>query len=107
MFTRKIRDENDARHCLSEAASSGLPKARWAKHHGIDARSLHAWHLILNRRNTPQSRFVEIVPQTEIAASSRTPPAGLRVHCGEIVIEVPDAFDDDVLVRVLRAVAAC
>jgi hypothetical protein len=63
MLRRKIRDANDARACLDAAAHSGLPRAQWAQKHGIDARSLNAWGLILNRTAaTPSSlRLVELV----------------------------------------------
>jgi hypothetical protein len=49
MSQRKIRTADDARACLAAAQASGLPRAAWARAHGIDARSLNAWRLNLAR----------------------------------------------------------
>ncbi|MFT7520038.1 MAG: hypothetical protein ACI9MC_002182, partial [Kiritimatiellia bacterium] len=42
MAGRKIRDEQEARRCLTAAAQSSQKRADWAREHGIDARSLNA-----------------------------------------------------------------
>ncbi len=100
---RKIRDEADARACLDDAASSGLRRAQWARVHGVDARSLNAWRVNLRRRDATPSvlQFVELVA-TE-GGDVRT----LRVRRNALEVEVPEDFDDDHLLRVLRVLAAC
>jgi hypothetical protein len=101
MAGRKIRDAHEARACLDAAESSGVPRADWAREHGIDGRSLHAWHMNLGRRATPL-RLVELVPSA--------PPVhapSVRVRCGPFLVEVGADFDDRTLIRVLAAVAAC
>lgn len=105
MERRKIRNENDAKTCLAEAAQSGLECTAWARAHGIDARSLNAWRLALARRDsagTPAPiRFIELVaPRAE-------PAAVYPVHVGRFEVRVPAHFDEACLVRLLRAVASC
>lgn len=109
MLIRKIHNETDARNCLSQAAVSGLPRARWAQMHGIDGRSLHAWHLKLTRNERVAGDFLELIPTLADPRPTvtRPSPSILRVRRGDVVVEVPEDFDDEQLVRVLRAVAAC
>ena len=109
MLIRKIDNENDARSCLAQAAASGLPRARWAQMHGIDARSLHAWHLNLNRHRRVTADFLELIstPADRHPTATAPSPSVLRVRRGDVVVEVPEDFDDEQLVRVLRAFAAC
>jgi|SRR5690554_639577 len=106
MAGRKVRNERDARECLEAVAASGMKRADWAHRNGIDARSLNAWRLNLERREREPStalRVVELVP-TAPRPSSATP---LRVRCGPFVVEVADDFDDDALARLLTVVASC
>jgi hypothetical protein len=51
---------------------------------------------------TPRSmpRLVELVPQA-------TPSVIVTVRCGPFTVEVDQAFDDQLLARVLAVVAAC
>jgi hypothetical protein len=115
---RKIEDELDARRCLLAASREGLSAGEWARAHGIDGRSLHAWQMNLERRGptaSPRRRksrtstatraLVELVP----AASSVTIAGG-----GRYVLEVAGArveFGDDASVatlrRVLEALRSC
>jgi transposase-like protein len=106
---RKVRDESEARRFLEAVARSGLERAAWARQHGINARSLNAWRLVLARKDRADQRspleFLELVPTP---GADRSPgPLALRV--GEMCIDVPADFDDDHLHRVLRVVlaAAC
>ena len=63
MPRRKIRDVADAHACLNAAAASGLPRAVWARANGIDARSLNAWRITLDRTKRPRSELaVELGP---------------------------------------------
>ena len=104
---RKIRDEADARACLDAVASSGLARAEWARAHEIDARSLNAWRLNLGRKEAAchPVDFLELVPRPVAATRSEGHP--LRVRRDDLVVEVPEDFDADHLLRVLRVVAAC
>ena len=96
---RKVRNDEDARKCLEAAAASGLPRADWARRNGVDARSLNAWRVNLERER-PRPRLVELVP---------TRPAAARytVRYGEFEVEVDERFEADVLRRLLEVVASC
>lgn len=104
---RKILDEADARACLDAALASSLSRAEWARAHGIDARSLNAWRLNLDRKTAvPRPlEFVELV-STGVTPARRE-AVSLRVYRDDLVVEVPVGFDEDHLLRVLRVVAAC
>lgn len=112
MAGRKLRDEEEAVACLQAAEGSGLGDAAWARQHGIDGRSLHAWRLNLERRgdSAPSAtplRVVELVPGPSMSSATSSGPRSLRVRCGPFVIEVDPSFDAEVLARVLDMVAAC
>lgn len=49
---RKIKDEREAARCLRAAERRGLSAGDWARAHGVDGRSLHAWEMNLARRGT-------------------------------------------------------
>lgn len=102
MAGRKIRDERDARECLDAVEQSGMERAVWARANGVDARSLNAWRLNIDRPRPEIDalRIVELVPQS-------TRAAWFRVACGPFVVEVPTDFDDNALARLLGVVAAC
>jgi hypothetical protein len=115
---RKIEDELEARRCLLAASRGRLSAGEWARAHGIDGRSLHAWQMNLERRGTmaPRRRrkartamatraLVELVPAT---------PSVTITGRGRYVLEVAGArveFDDDASVatlrRVLEALRSC
>jgi hypothetical protein len=103
---RKVRDELEARRFLDAVARSGLERATWAHQHGIDARSLNAWRLVLARKEREDEaplRLVELVPP-----SRPTPRADpIRVVLDDLVIEVSADMDEAALIRVLRAARAC
>ena len=106
---RNIADETDAHACLKAAARSGLPRAEWARAHGVDARSLNAWRLNLERRSgeaaePPELRLVELVSEVAPRQSARS---GVRLVVGELVVEVDRGFDAGTLGRVLDLVAPC
>ena len=109
MPRRKIRDEQDARNCLAAATASGLPRAQWARDHGIDGRSLNGWRVALGRRDARVEKsvtFTELVPTAPVSAKPIA-VSWLRVCAGDCVVEVPTDFDDDHLRRVLKAALAC
>lgn len=107
MEARKIRDAGDARRCLAAVEASGRPRAVWAREHGVDARSLNAWRLAVERpvrRSAP--RLVELVAAPPPPPPS-APSAGYRVRCGAFEVETARDFDDATLGRLLRLVASC
>ncbi len=106
MSRRKLRDADEARRCLDEAATSGLSRPEWARANGIDARSLNAWRMNLERaqhRDGQAPRLVELVTVEPVTVE----PVRYVVHCGELAVEVDHRFDDDVLRRLLGVVASC
>lgn len=105
MVRRKVRDAQEARVCLREAAASGCSRAEWAREHGVDARSLNAWRLNLERGAGAATapRLVELVPVDQ----SPRPEARYTVRIGEVAVEVDGGFDDDVLRRLISVVASC
>jgi hypothetical protein len=104
MLRRKIEDAAEARACLAAAKASRQKRADWARAHGIDARSLNAWRLNLERAavQPTELRLVELVPTRAHHARAR-----YSVRVADMVIEVDDAFDDDVLRRLISVVASC
>lgn len=108
MTVRKIRDEHDAHACLEAASSSGLSRRDWARAHGVDGRSLHAWYLKLSLSRGEiemgtSARLVELVPNAVPRASNR----GFVVRKGDFEIEFGSDFDEEALGRVLRVAGAC
>ena len=107
MSRRKLRDADEARRCLDEAAASGLTRPEWARANEIDGGSLNAWHLNLERaqrRNgQPVPRLVELV----LAEPVLEEPVRYVVRYGELAVEVDHRFDDDVLRRLLGVMASC
>ncbi len=102
---RKITDARDARACLKAAKSAGMARGEWARAHGIDGRSLHAWELNLSRGGEvaeASPRLVELVP----ALASRS-AARYLVRVGEYAVEFGDDFDEATLVRLVRALGTC
>lgn len=109
MPRRKIRDEQDARNCLTAASQSGLARAQWARTQGIDARSLNGWRVALERRDAKARSgltFAEMVPPSPLAMRPVVAPP-LRICVGHCVVEVPVDFNDDHLRRVLGGVSTC
>jgi hypothetical protein len=100
---RKVRDAEEAAALLDAAEASGMTRAAWARRHGIDARSLNAWRLNLGRPE-PAAGPVRLVELVGPAVASGAP---LVVRCGPFSVEVSEGADDDVLQRVLRAMASC
>jgi hypothetical protein len=105
---RKIKDEFEARACLTKVAASGRPLAVWARGHGIDGRSLNSWKTNMERRGTrrrppapsTKPRFVEIVARTEALAR-------YVVIVGDVRVEVDDSFRAETLSRLVAALRAC
>lgn len=105
---RKIENERDARACLKAAKAAGLSAGAWARQHGVDGRSLNAWRINLSRggtkpiRTSSTPRLIELVPASPARVEARYV---VRVAGAEI--EVTDAFHQETLVRLVRALRSC
>jgi hypothetical protein len=103
---RKIEDARDARACAKAARAAGLSLGAWARRHGVDGRSLHAWSVNLARSRptavVAKPKLIELVP-----ASVPQAPARYVVRVGDAAIEVGDDFCDETLGRVVRVLRAC
>lgn len=109
---RKIKDERDAVRCLRAAERKGMSAGAWARAHGIDGRSLHAWKTNIARRGTtvpPPVRRRKALPKAsrarhalvELVPASTVPGAGrYALVLGSARVE----FGDDVSVTTLRRV---
>ena len=108
---RRIANERDARSCLEAVASSGLNRREWAHAHGVDARSLNAWRVNLERRAAASVasplRLVELVAREDPAATPRSLASGVGIEVGGLVIQLDRGFDSEVLLEVLDLVAPC
>ena len=107
MLRRKIRNGRDARACLDAVAESGLTRVAWAHANGVDARSLQAWRLTLERRASRVAPSPTTLRLVELVATEPRPPAAYVVRCGSMAVEVDERFDDDVLRRLLAVVGSC
>lgn len=107
---RKIEDARDARVCAKAARAAGLSLGAWARRHGVDGRSLHAWSVNLERgRGRGRSTALVAKPQLiELVPTARPHiPARYVVQVGDAAIEVGDDFHDETLARVVRVLRAC
>jgi len=116
---RKIEDEREAVRCLRAAERTGLSAGEWARAHGVDGRSLHAWQMNIARRGTmvPVRRrkkapkasstthaLVELVPA---AAPAVSVPGRYAVVVGGARLEFGDDASVATLRRVLEALRSC
>ena len=105
---RKVPNAETARTWLDAAQRSGLTRAQWCAEAGVDARSLQCWRIALARRAArPVSQFVELVPRSGGVSAPGSGPPALRVHVGDVIIEVISGFHAESLAEVLRVVRAC
>ena len=116
---RKIEDEREAVRCLRAAERRGLSAGDWARAHGVDGRSLHAWQMNLARRGS-SAPAVRRKPKAKMKRSARAlvelVPTVARIGpgLGRYALVVGGArveFGDDVSVatlqRVLEALRSC
>jgi hypothetical protein len=104
MAGRKIKNESDARACLGAATTSGLDRVAWSRAHGVDARSLNAWRVALERRasSAREPKLIELVPST-----ARRTVAKYILDLGVARLEFDDDWSMDTLQRVVQALRAC
>ncbi len=117
---RKIEDEREAVRCLRAAERKGLSAGDWARAHGVDGRSLHAWQMNLarrgmtwpaKRRKSPPSKrrsathaLAELVPApTPVAQQS----GRYALVVGGARVEFGDDASLATLRRVLEALRPC
>ncbi len=116
---RKIRDEKEARRCVTAARASGN-LGLWARAHGYDGRSLHAWAMNLARRVGAKAqpprrprlseRNIEASSPALVELVSAPSPAlagRVVVQLGDVRIEVGPDFDSATLRRLLEVLRAC
>lgn len=106
---RKIWGERDARACVKAAKAAGLSLGAWARAHGVDGRSLHAWSVNLGLgvpSSSAKPKLIELVP-TPVPVPMPHAAARYVVHIGDAAIEVGDDFTDETLARIVRALRAC
>ena len=100
MQRRKIKNRRDAESCLSAAAATAQTPTDWTRANGVDGRSLNCWRLAIEGRRAPTPlRLLELI------AAAPTPPS-YTVRCGTFEVDAPRDFDDALLGRLLRVVAA-
>jgi hypothetical protein len=116
---RKIEDEWEAVRCLRAAERQGMSMGDWARTHGVDGRSLHAWQMNIARRGTkwPRKRrkasskampaahaLVELVPAAMPTAKGA---GGYALVVGDARVEFGDDVSAATLRRVLEALRSC
>lgn len=116
---RKIQSEFEAARCLRAAEREGLRAGDWARAHGVDGRSLHAWQMNLARRGTtsPLKRrkarrkampsaqaLVELVP---VATPVTHGPGRYTLVVGRVRVEFGDDASVVTLRRVLEVLRSC
>jgi hypothetical protein len=112
---RKVRDEAEARACLSALARSGKSLREWARSKELDGRSLRAWQINLSRsaptnatvrrartRRRARAHLVELVPVSAPSVAHR-----YVVRIGDASVELGDDFDASSLRRIVEALHAC
>lgn len=118
---KKIQDESEARRYLSAFEAHTGDLRSFARMHGIDGRSLHAWRANLSRatsssvrvrRNNSaaadglaRSALVELVASNQ--ADSPSNPARYALAVGGIRLEFGDDFRDSTLRRVMELLRSC
>lgn len=107
---RKIDDELEARRCLLAARRAKQAPGEWARGHGIDGRSLHAWKINFEkgRSSAPRARHLA-TPHPAANALVELVPRGKTVEGtrARYVLEVDGArleFGDDASAETLRRV---
>ena len=90
---------------MKAAKAAGLSLGSWARQHGVDGRSLHAWAVNLGlvpKASAAKPTLIELVPSPSPRAAAR-----YVVRVGDVAIEVDDDFTDETLGRLVRAIRAC
>ena len=122
MSRRKIEDEAEARRCLLAIEREGWDIRTWARAHGVDGRSLHAWRVNLSRWSgrkpehrerepaaaTTANGLVELVPSRPARnASSRSEMGRYVLAIGDACVEFGDDFSEPALRRIIGVLRSC
>ena len=120
MSRRKIEDESEARKCLSAIDAAGGDIRAWAREHGIDGRSLHAWRVNLARgakARGPRGKrrsalgttkgLVELVPAGFAATLPSPRQSRYVLEIGGARVEFGDDFSEPTLRRVIGILRPC
>jgi hypothetical protein len=125
MARRKIENELEARRCLLAIEGEGGDIRTWARAHGVDGRSLHAWRVNFARwgkgdparrrrrrgsaRTATSTGLVELVPATVdqrvLPPSSSACRYVLEVRGTRV--EFGDDFSEPTLRRVVGILRTC
>ena len=99
---RLVRRE-EAEELLAVWGRSGERMSDWCAARGLNWYSLNAFK---GRWSGPthEITFAEVVATSPVTQPSR---AVYRVVVGELAVEVKEGFEDDTLIRLVRAVARC
>jgi hypothetical protein len=108
---RKIEDEREAVRCLRAAERQGVSAGAWARAHGVDGRSMHAWQMNIARRGTSPKKRRKALPKARAAAHAliELVPSAMPATqgAGRYALVLGGArveFGDDVSVATLRRV---
>ena len=104
---RKVRNEADAVECLAAMRRAGCATVVWAREHGVDARSLNAWKVALERRVSKRRRLKAAPLQLVELVSAVRPQARYAFDVGGVRVEVDDTFEAETLQRLVRTLRAC
>lgn len=129
MARRKIEDESEARRCLLAVEAEGGDLRGWARAHGVDGRSLHAWRVNfarwgnghplprrpLRRREVRKEQagtstgLVELVPAGPLRKALSSSPGTSRyaLEVGGARVEFGDDFSEPTLRRVVGMLRSC
>lgn len=99
--TRRKVTEKEAAALVAEWRASGKSMPAWCRARGLDGRSLRFWADQL--AGGAELRMVEM---TAPSAPARR-PTPIRLRLDGVTVLVDEAFSEQALTRVLRAVRAC
>lgn len=106
MPRRTIKDTSDAKACLTALADSGMDLRAWALAHGIDGRSLRAWHRRLEGAEA-QPTEKSSIRLVELVTAPGSSAGAVVVRVGRCEVELRPGFDDETLRRILRVAQEC
>jgi hypothetical protein len=102
MAEGRLVRRDEVEELLTVWERSGERMSDWCAARGLNWYSLNAFKGRWSGPTTAEIAFAEVVSN-----SVQSGPVVYRVLVGELAIEVEDDFEDDTLVRLVRAVARC
>jgi hypothetical protein len=108
MAGRKVRNEQDARRCLTAVKASGRELGDWAREHGVDGRSLNLWRVNLKRRGVFRARTSPRLVELVVARPAVVvPQAPFVLRVGGVELELGEQFDEASLRRLVGVLKSC